>query len=131
MVAAPCQHIHHLEDDIHEFVFYEPGPAAVDIYLSTLRELFTTWLTLPDRPQPMRILYDVSRSGMFDMEYASLHFGRLKAEFAQSPMPRLAYLFADPAAAPDFIGRGADPTIGRRVFALDQRAAALIWLLAP
>lgn len=131
MSAVPCQHIHHSDSDIHEFVFYEPGPAAVDIYLSTLRDLFTAWLASPDRPQPLRILYDVTRSGMFDMDYAIEHFGRLKAQFPVSPTPRLAYLFADPATAPDFIGRGSDPTIGRRVFAATQRTEAVEWLSAP
>ncbi len=130
MSAVPCQYIHHATENIHEFVFYEPGSAAVDVYLNTLRGLFTTWLAQPDRPL-LRILYDVTRSGMFDMDYAIEHFGRLKAEFAESPTPRLAYLFADTAAAPDFIAKGSDPTVGRRVFAAGQRAEAVRWLSAP
>ncbi|MDL1883485.1 hypothetical protein FBR01_07520 [Anaerolineae bacterium CFX8] len=127
--AQPGLMYNHLDSDIHEFVFIEPGKADIDQFFAILERLLIE--TPPDRT--LRYLVDVAHSSRgVSLVAMAQRFRRLEAQIPNRARGRTAVLHRAGALlnfVDDFIHALAPQQDKTRFFTADRRGEALAWLL--
>lgn len=122
-----------LEDTVHTFVFHDQTRAAVDAYMNQIAALLAEMARLEAKPKALRVLLDISESGMFPLKYA-LEKARLAlGAAAYVPQIYYAYITDDKSdiaiiKSLDYYSPSPQSKDTRRVFPSDQLEEAKTWL---
>lgn len=116
------------DDGIHEVVFLDKSKDAA----AQLMDILESFCGDMARDADLRVLVDFRQSGIPPLNYAAERGRALIRDFPDRPNMRIAYLAASRFASVARVGEAVFALFARdkhRVFAEDQRAAAIAWLL--
>jgi len=124
-----------LDRDIVVFRFYKSTRQATDEYLHLVEDYRKEFIEKYTVEQTMFYVIDVSRSGMFSVNYATRKMSELLTDKTQIPKSYIAYVIGNPADKLLFdvisgVAARQTTTQSRKVFMAEQYDDAIDWLLS-
>ncbi len=122
-----------VDDTIHIFAFHEQTRYAVDEYMNQISALLAEMAPLEVRPKVLRVVLDISESGMFPLKYALSKARSAIGGAAYVPQIYYAYITDDKSdisiiKSLDYYSPSPQITDTRRIFPPEQMDDAKKWL---
>jgi hypothetical protein len=138
-IKSEChEYLYHEAENYHEFIAYESTRRIVETYMALTEEMTIKTLAGELPEPPIRVLIDVTRSGMFPLQMLYALYKKFLEKYPDAPGGRVAYLAKD--AGQDALMGGSVGTVPnpshshksnvRKFFAAHEREQALAWLLS-
>lgn len=126
--------VYHESPEILEVIFSDNSRDAVDEYVQVLLDYVQYWKEKRISDQPAYIILDVSKSGMYPINYGTTALGKIINELADLPLAYGAYI-TDSTNDRYMIERlryfpSTRRQDTRRVFTSAEREQAIKWLLS-